>query len=130
MALRVVHSFVVPGNPVGYYAAGRTPNRRRQGQYIAYQKLVQSYAMTAGARLPLRATAERPMLVHVVPYFASGVHCDPENVRKGIADALFYAGRGAEKGSADKHTGGSFPWPLYDRERPRVEVTVEVEDPA
>jgi len=129
MALRELHSFVVPGDPVGYYAEGKQPNWKRRNAYVAYKRLVQAYAMTAGVHLPLRATAERPLLVHVVPYFASGVHCDPENVRKGVTDALFYAGKGAKKGAADKHTGGSFPWPLYDRERPRVEVVIEVEAP-
>lgn len=116
--------FTVPGSPVGYYAEGRKPNWTRKAAYIAYKRMVQFCAVEAGLELPLKATPERPLIIDVVPYFSSGVHCDPENVRKGVSDALFYAGSGQAKGNGDKYTGGSFPPPRYDQARPRVEVTV------
>jgi hypothetical protein len=97
----------------------------RKKKYEDYKKHVQQCAMAAGVKLPLVATRDHPLLVDTVAYFETGVHPDPENIRKGIADALFYVPKGmGGKGSADKHTGGSFPPPKYDRLNPRVKVTI------
>jgi hypothetical protein len=120
---QVVH-FTVPGQPVGYYSQGKHPNWTRMKAYHAYKAQVQACAQAAGLTLPLSATREAPVIVSTVAHFSSGVHCDPENVRKGVTDALFYGGSG------DKHTGGSFPPPRYDRANPRVLVTVEFLEPA
>jgi len=125
MSWQILHSFTVPGPPVGYYAEGKQPNWQRRNAYVAYKRKVQTCAIAAGIELPLTATREAPLQIHVAPYFASGVHCDPENCRKAVADALFYAGRRG-KGAGDKFTGGSFPPPRYDPENPRVEVVIEV----
>ena len=54
-------------------------------------------------------------------YFSKGTHADPENVHKGIKDALFYQKGG---GTADKYTGGGYLPPMYDKDNPRVEVIV------
>lgn len=116
--------FTVPGPPQGYYAQGKTPNWRRMKRYHAYMVLVQQCAALAGLRLPLRASRERPVVISVWSYFASGVHCDPGNVQKGVCDALFWAPRGQRKGGGDKYTGGSFSPPRYDKLNPRVEVEV------
>jgi hypothetical protein len=121
--------FIVPGHPVGYYAEGAHPNWKRRNEYVAYKRTVQRCAVAAGLELPLRASRTAPLVIDVVPYFACGVHCDTENVRKGVADALFYVSKGRGKGSADKHTGGSFPPPLYDAANPRCEVTVRAVQP-
>ena len=45
----------------------------------------------------------------------------------GVTDALFYKGhlgKGKRKGD-DKHTGGSFLAPLYDKNNPRTLVIIE-----
>ena len=58
-------------------------------------------------------------------------HADPENIRKGIADALCYnekASKNKRKGK-DKWIGGSFPPPRYDPAHPRVIVIIKTYDP-
>ena len=121
----LVRRFVVPGKPVGYYAQGgrskwrMSPDQRRRAEeYRAYQEKVRVYALQAGIKLPLYADKLHPLVIKTTAYFASGVHFDPENVRKGVADSLFYGGSG------DKYTGGIFPPPLYDAVNPRVEVEI------
>lgn len=122
--------FNVPGDPVGYYAHGSHPNWTRMKQYHAYKAKVQLYAATAGLVLPIIATKDAPAYICVTPYFRTGVHCDPGNVQKGICDALFWTKDKSVKGSGDKHTGGAFTAPKYDRENPRVEVLVTWTEPA
>ena len=75
--------------------------------------------MAAGLKVPLQATGEKPLCICTVAWFRNGVHPDPENVRKGIADALFKAG----EGGGDKYTGGTFYPPMYAK-NPRVIVEV------
>lgn len=100
---------------------GRWNKRKRK--YIEYKQLVQSLCPF---ELPLRASVEFPILVETQAFFEHGTHPDPENVHKGIKDALFYGLAG--KGGGDKYTGGSYDPPLYDRENPRVVVTLWLPD--
>lgn len=119
-ARKQLAAITVPGRPVGYYAQGAKPNWRRKNAYEAYKKHVQRCIADAGIdRASLAATKDRPVLIHTKAFFETGVHPDPENVRKGIADAIYYGIRGG-----DKHTGGPFDPPLYDRDNPRVEVVI------
>ena len=113
--------FTITERPQGYYARGSRPNGKRLKQYMQWRDTVRGYAMLALLRLPLRASKNVPLVIVTRSYFENGVHPDPENVHKGVVDALFYA---KPKGSADKYTGGQFSPPLYDPERPRVEVWV------
>lgn len=114
------YTLTVPGNPVGYYAQGKHPNWKRMNAYRDYKALVQMCAKAAGIPIPLHATKDEPVMIATKAYFKNGVHCDPENVRKGISDALFY-GAG---GTGDKYCAGWFLYPLYDAENPRVEVEI------
>jgi hypothetical protein len=124
--IMAVSSFVVPGKPQGYYAEGKRPNWTRKKSYEAYKKHVKQCAALAGChRERLVATKERPLLIHTKAYFPNGVHCDPENNRKAISDALFWTRRNEKKGYGDKYCGGSFWYPLYDKENPRTEVIIE-----
>lgn len=116
--------FTIPGKPIGFYVVGKVPNRKRMKQYHTYQDVVRYHALMAGISLPLQATKDKPLSINTVAYFPDGVHCDPGNVQKGICDALFYAPRGQKRGN-DKYTGGFFMPPLYDKENPRVVVTIE-----
>lgn len=119
--------FVVDGRPVGYYAQGKTPAYGRMMDYHRYKIHVQEVAALLGLRLPLRASRERPLWIETVAYFANGVHADPENVHKGIKDALFWEPKvpGVKrKGGGDKYTGGSYAPPKYDAEHPRVEILI------
>ncbi len=117
----ILYQFTVPGKPVGYYAQGKYPNWKRKTEYTNYKRLVQQYALAIG--IPggrLQASRDAPLLIHTRAYFASGVHCDSENAHKGIVDSLFYKQPGG-----DRWVGGSFLPPLYDKDNPRVEVTIE-----
>lgn len=116
--------FMIKGPPVGYYTSGAKPNWTRQNKYRDYKKLVQACAADFGFSLPLVATKDDPLVIETRAYFVNGVHPDPENVHKGIVDALFYDPDRKKKGSGDKYTGGVFHPPLYDKEEPRVIVAV------
>ncbi len=120
--------FEIPGHPVGYKTTTRASkyNKAYQG-YVEYKKVVQLYAKAAGLRLPLKATKDNQVMIRTVSYFKTGRHPDPENVNKGVRDALFYnevklSSRSTGKGD-DKHTGGSFDPPKYS-DKPRVVVIV------
>jgi len=124
-------TFTVPGEPCGYYAqAARSiwkmsPKQRERAQkYRSYQEKVILYARQAGITVPLKASSENCLSINTAAYFSDGRFCDPENVRKGITDALF---KGA--GKADRWTGGAFSVPMFDKATPRVEVEIlELED--
>lgn len=118
---RMVHKFVVDGTPRGYcIQMGRYQNTKVKRRYVAYKQLVQAVADLSGLVLPLQASKEKPIRVFTRAYFETGVHPDPENVHKGVKDALFYKAGGV----GDKYTGGAYEPPLYDAERPRVEIEV------
>lgn len=120
-----VARFVVYGPPVGYYTHGKVPNRRRLTKYVEYKRLVQVTAKVAGVDIPLTATRTDPLIIRTRAYFKHGTHPDPENIHKGIVDALFYPATRRGKGVGDKYTGGSFNPPVYDAARPRVEIMIE-----
>lgn len=102
---------------VGYYTQGATPNRTRLSEYHTWKDHVRLHAPPPLLRLRPVDEASRVRL-DVVCYFATRTHADPENVRKGIVDALFPRG--------DKWVYGSHDHPHYDPAHPRVEVTVTV----
>ena len=114
-----VLEFVVPGAPVGYTVmAGKWSHRKTK--YVAYKKYVQECCEANGISLPLLASKECFARIVTKSYFVNGVHPDPENVHKGVKDAMFYKAKGG-----DKYTGGEYSHPLYDKENPRVEVRIE-----
>lgn len=121
--------FTIPGPPVGYVTNnGRNYfNSKRKRAYLEYKKLVQQYAPEG--TLPMVATKEKPLHIETRAFFFNGVHPDPENVHKGVKDALFWkpkakGSKGGSTGLADKYTGGNYFPPLYDKNAPRVEVFV------
>lgn len=144
MRISSAFRFVVPGKPVGYVATtGKSKWTKEYQKYAEYAKVVRLHAAAAGLSIPIHATKERPLIIKTIAYFENGVHCDPGNVQKGVVDALFYdeekaalakfarqagrkpkKGRGTGKGD-DKHTGGAFPPPRYDKKNPRVVVIVK-----
>lgn len=97
---------------VGYYTKGARPNYSRMNEYHDWKDHVRK---SVAAELP-SATKEQPVRLDVYCYFPSGTHADPENVRKGIVDALFPGG--------DKYVYGYHHHPLYDAVNPRVEIEV------
>ncbi len=119
-----VITFTIPGKAVGYYTHGARPNWKRANEYTAYKVYVQVQAIYAGLTLPLFADKDTPKRIDVTCYFKNGVHSDPENVRAGIVDALFYDKKRKVKGKGDKFAWGTHYPPRYDKSNPRVEVTV------
>ncbi|GBF04790.1 hypothetical protein DAERI_020387 [Deinococcus aerius] len=100
---------------VGYYTQGARPNHTRMREYHTWKDHVRAHAPPG--LLGVRPTDERSRVrLDVVCFFANKTHADPENVRKGVVDALFPQG--------DKWVYGSHDHPRYDPARPRVEVTV------
>jgi len=107
----------------GFYVLGKRPNWGRLERYNAWKDHVRGAALDVGLKLPLEATKAKPLYVSVVSWFASGVHPDPENVRKGVIDALVQNLESGRRGS-DKYIGGFCEIPRYDKARPRVEVWI------
>lgn len=100
---------------IGYYTQGKHPNWTRMKEYHAWKDHVRK---CTALNIPA-ATAERPIRIDVWCYFGSKAHPDPENVRKGIVDALFPGG--------DKHVYGYHHHPLYsDAPHVLVEISGDV----
>ena len=102
---------------VGYYTKGARPNWTRLNEYHTWKDHVREHAPLGDALTP---RPDQPVRVDVRCYFADGVHNDPENVRKGIVDALFPDG--------DKWVYGYHHHPLYDALNPRVEVVITLDE--
>lgn len=118
-----VFEFTIEGDPRGYYASGKVPNRKRLNAYVAFKRHAQISARFAGLELPLTASKGAQLEITTRAYYRTGVHCDPENTHKGTVDALFWHPETGKRGN-DKHVGGHFSPPMYDPERPRVEVEI------
>lgn len=115
----------------GFYVQGKQPNWTRLKRYRQWQVHIQECAVMAGVSLPLRPTKDLPLYIVTIAYFASGTHCDPGNTFKSVVDALCYVSPdeqalGVKRGS-DKHMGGLFFTPQYDKQNPRVEVNILTE---
>lgn len=63
---------------------------------------------------PLSSSKESKYVMTIMIYFADYSHADPDNIFKGIADALF---------DSDKYLAGDFDFD-YDSSNPRVEVEI------
>lgn len=92
------------GNPIGYY---RMTQRSKHvdpaaKRYQAWQRYVQQLALEAGlrfAKLQKNGTYELNVICWFKDQPGTCRHADPENVRKGIQDALF-------QGAGDQHVWG------------------------
>ena len=101
-------TFRIPGDPIGYVRmTGRGKFTARAKRYHAWMVAVQVEARKAGFRLPMEATEAAPLRIDAYATFKNRRHPDPENVRKGIVDALFYGGNG------DKFVFGYHAAPRY-----------------
>jgi Holliday junction resolvase RusA-like endonuclease len=121
--------FIVPGIPKGFTTLARHGNkvadsaRERVQRYYNYCDKVRVFAKQARLKLPLQNGKELFLMVDTFAFFKGNRHPDPENVRKGIVDAMCYGGD-------DKFVGGYHIPPFYDDDNPHVEVVVEWWDPA
>ena len=108
-----VVEFFVPGDPVGYtIALNRRDDRVRR--YHGFCERVRFEARQAGVALPLEATEDRPAYIYTQTVYKGRRFPDPENVHKGVKDALFYCklGRGRGRGD-DRWTGGQYEAPAF-----------------
>ena len=116
------------GDVSGYETMTR-PGRfsPRAKRYHAWCQRVRLTAMGAGfTRLPLPAP-DRPVRIDVACWFGSRKHAEVENVRKGVVDALYYPHSRVSRRHLDRWVYGSHEPAHYDRDNPRVEVTVSIE---
>lgn len=104
---------------IGYYTQGSTPNFHRLGEYMAWKDHVREHAPKELSGLiashELGNTDDGRVELNLDCYFVNGTHNDPENVRKSVVDALF---------PKDKWVYGFHSHPRYDRDNPRLEVTL------
>ena len=114
-------SFTVLGDPKGHVAVTQRSKWRdpRAKDIAAYKETVRKSAMAEGVRIPPTSSKCHPILINTRAYFRDGRHSDPESVHRAVKDALW-----PHKNGGDKYTGGGYDFPLYDPERPRVEVEI------
>lgn len=117
---RPARQFKVDGEPQGFSVA-RKVNARVLAIKAWKAKIIHVVEHRYPSRAPI-ATIERPVYVHVEPYFSDRRHCDPENVRKLLVDAL-YQDSGPGSGQ-DKYVFGSHSGPMYSLMEPCTRVWV------
>jgi len=111
------------GNPIPYFrqtqkSAYKNPGARRYHLWCDYVRAsfldqCPGMALENGSIKPLTTDSDFPMaLLYVMIFYKDKNHGDPDNIYKGIADALF---------DNDKYLNGQF-WLYEDRYQPRIEV--------
>ena len=98
--------FLVPGNqenpegnPIPYHRMTQRSKWTKAAQrYLAYKNYVVRHALEAGLKID-KLTRNGCYQLDVICLFHSENHGDPENIRKGIQDALFQV-------AGDKHVWG------------------------
>jgi len=124
--------FIVEGQPVPYT---RTTQKqkwvdKRWQKYIDYRAKIQVAFFKSVETHPMKKyfatsmvtknkpldTKETKIYVSIKMFFANRQHGDPDNIMKGILDALFVS---------DKYCAGTFDFE-YDKDAPRVEVKIEL----
>ena len=119
--------FTVPGSPVPYLRMTqgqlkvmRFPLRKLRSDGLIIRRRIQRYLDYKSAvrlvanRWVYDRAPVRKVFLNVVIYFRDRKHGDPENVRKGIQDAIF---------DEDKMVAGSVDF-FYDPKYPRVEIEI------
>jgi len=121
-----MYRFQIPGVARGYTTHNR--GGRPSKAIIAYWQYMEDTRKVAKHKakmpIPLESPRDQPLMIFTRCYFKDGRHPDPENVHKGIKDALFYKAK-----DGDKHTGGHYLPPLYDKQNPRVDVFIRQKTP-
>ena len=108
------------GNPLGYHRTtqGSYWNKSSRRYYAWKQHVIDAYCEAGGlsdfsTAKPI-PKSKKKIYLHTMTYFANDSRSDPDNVQKGIADALF---------QDDKYVAGSYDFD-FDKENPRVEVEI------
>ena len=127
MAGQKVYSFTIPGDPVPYLRMTqgqvrlmRIPDHRLDEKALVIKERIRRYlnykeeARIRSASLKFNKKPKEKVFFNAVIYFRNKAHGDPENIKKGIQDAIF---------ENDKMVGGSIDF-YYDPLFPRVECEV------
>lgn len=108
--------FTIPGQPVGYtrqtYWQARIGNLPHVKRYRAWKEFVRICSL----QVKFNRNPIDKIRLDVMIYFKNKKHPDPENVRKGIQDALF---------ENDKYVIGCYDFD-YDKDDPRCEVEINM----
>ncbi len=124
--------FCVPGEPIPYLRMTqgevallkKSPYRLSDRQFKKVQAIRRYFAyrdyvcLMAGRGYPAKAL--KKVYLDVFIYFTNGKHGDPDNVRKGIQDALF---------ARDSRVAGAVDFD-FDSENPRCEVLLRFTEEA
>lgn len=115
----------IEGNPVPYVrVVGRALWLPRAKKYHAWKQYVREIfhreypEYPLGEEQPLTTKASVQALLAINIYWADGVHADPDNIFKGLADALF---------KNDKFLDGSFQSHHASDGKGRVEVEIYID---
>lgn len=73
------------------------------------------YVYVSTSHLKFNRSPQKKTFFNVMVYFRNKKHADPENIRKGIQDALF---------KQDKYITGCVDF-YYDSENPRCEIEID-----
>ncbi|MGX7894421.1 RusA family crossover junction endodeoxyribonuclease [Tsuneonella sp. HG222] len=108
------------GNPIGYYRTTQGAKWKPEAiRYNLWKSHVVAAYIDAGGTVnatgykPLK-TGKEKWLLTTMSYFANDVRPDPDNVQKGVADAIFVN---------DKYVIGTYDF-AFDHECPRVEIEI------
>jgi hypothetical protein len=110
------------GNAVGYERMTQRSKRKDPAarRYLAWQKFIQIHWITQ-TRKPLPKKKNGYYRLDVICYIKGCRHADPENVRKGIQDALFQV-------SGDRHVVGMVEM-FHVTGNPKLTISVSEEPP-
>lgn len=101
----------IDGDPRGFVASGHRHWSKRTGKSWLWAREVRRQSGT------LSANKDAPLIIGTVAVFQNGTHPDPENVHKLAKDAVFHRAK-----CGDKHTGGVYAPPLYDKDAPHLRL--------
>lgn len=99
--------------------AGKIKVTKKTKTYWSYCERVRLCARQSRLITPVESRPDEPLMIFTRAFFDIRTHPDPENVHKGIKDALFYRAR-----FGDKYTGGHYLPPKYVDRNPYVDVLV------
>ncbi len=120
-------TFTIPGDPVPYLrmTQGQTrlmriPDRKTSRQGAAVKARIRRYlvfkefVLLCSLGKKYNPAPMSKTILNVTVFFKNRKHGDPDNIRKGIQDALF---------TQDRCIAGSVDY-FYDPQRPRCEVEI------
>lgn len=113
------------GNPVPYTRTLRHAWRQDASRYMGWQEYVRKVFLDQNKNIdtkamwkygkPIKLKPGQTAQMHLVIWWATKKHGDPDNIFKGIVDALFVD---------DREVYGGFVLGGYDKHNPRVDVKI------